>query len=152
MKKLFFLAICLISINFVQAQCSHAQKAAAKSCVGSASISEAALKAAAADPSIEKKECKESGKVCFVRKTVDEAGVASTTEVRFDESTSTFVNQMPELEAASAGKAEGGAKAKSCCKGGAAKACCKGGAKSCSKGSASATKVERTSAEPAPNE
>ena len=125
MKKLVFFSLFFLAVGYLSAQCSHGS-AAAKSCSNGQKASEAALKAAAADPNIEKRVCEGSGMVCFKRKSVDAAtGTVSYADVKFDEGTATFVN----IAGCSAGS-------KTCCKAGASsgKACCKGGAaKSCSK-------------------
>ena len=97
--------------------CSHGSKTAqANNCL---KPSEAALKAASLDPSIETKTCKETKGICFVKKTTDAQGMVSTEQVRFDEATAQFVS----ITEATTGKAC--TPSKSCCAKGSAKACCK---------------------------
>ncbi len=137
MKNLILFAALFFVGGMVEmnAQCSHAK--AASSCTSkSASVSEAALKAAEMDPSIEKKVCEKSGKVSFYRNTKDESGASVSTQVMYDEGKATFVNYS-----ADANQAPAAGSAKACCSGKAAKACCssKKGAKSCS-----GTKAENT--------
>lgn len=106
--------------------CSHGSKTVeAKSCV---KPSEAALKAASLDASIETKVCEKSGSVCFLKKTTDAQGNVSKSEVKYDEATAQFVS-IPENEATagSEGKVKSCSKSKACCAKGSAsgKACCK---------------------------
>ncbi len=129
MKQLF-LALFLIfglTISNLSAQCKHSAAATEKSCSKTASVSEAALKAAAADATIEKKVCEKSGCVSFQRKSVDANGTASYTAVQYDEAKAMFVDMPTEAKS----------EVKACCKAGASKSCCKGKGKSCSKGTAS---------------
>ncbi len=131
MKNLILVAALFFVGGMVEmnAQCSHA-KAASTSCSSkSASVSEAALKAADADPTIEKKVCEKSGKVSFYRTTKDESGASVSTQVTYDEGKAMFVNYSADANAAPAAGTS-----KACCSGKAAKACCssKKGAKSCS--------------------
>jgi hypothetical protein len=117
-KLLFFIGFGLfLGATTLSAQnCSHAQKTGANSCAKSASTcskpSDAALKAAAADASIETKVCETSGSVCFKRKAVDAStGAVSYTDLKYDEATASFVNLPAESS-----------KAKACCAG--KKTCC----------------------------
>lgn len=148
MKKLLFVFgfLFTLSLAAVNAQSCQGSAAAGKSCCAGK-----VAKAAAADPSIEKR-MNDQGAVSYVRKETDQQGNVKFVSVRYDEGTNTFVNEAPKSLSADAkagmvkkeGKAcAGGAEGKACCKGGAAsttatetKACCKGGAaagKSCAK-------------------
>ncbi len=123
MKKLIictFLGL-FLSANYSFAQCTHASKSAeAKTCV---KPSEAALKAAAKDPNIETKVCENSGSVCFKRKSVAADGTASVEDVRYDETTASFVA----IPSASGAEKKSCSSSKACCAKGSAsgKACCK---------------------------
>ncbi len=102
-----------------QAQsCCAGKKGTASTCVAP---SEAATKAAAADPSIEKRVNAENGMVCFVRKAVAADGSVAFTDVSFDAAAGKFVNTAP---AASCAKPAANTAAASCAKPGAA--CCAG--------------------------
>ncbi|MBK9107551.1 MAG: hypothetical protein IPM92_04000 [Saprospiraceae bacterium] len=148
MKKLVLFVVfgLFMATNYSVAQCSHAAKTAeTKQCV---KPSEAALKAASMDASIETKVCENSGAVCFKKKTVGADGVASYAEVKFDESTAQFV-AIPAGDASMENASTKKSCAKACCaKGGSGKACC-----SKSKGTASATNSENVApAQPAKSE
>ncbi|MBK8955180.1 MAG: hypothetical protein IPM34_06440 [Saprospiraceae bacterium] len=138
MKKLvLFVAFGLfLSAQSAVAQCSHAAKSAeAKQCV---KPSEAALKAASLDASIETKVCEKSGSVCFMKKTTAEDGTSTSTEVRFDEATAQFV-AIPAADASMDASTAKKSCAKACCaKGKSGKACCASKAK----GTASTTNSE----------
>ncbi len=125
--------------------CSHASKASAKTCV---KPSEAALKAASMDATIETKVCEKSGKVCFLKKSTDAEGNVASAEVMYDEATAQFVSLPAESDAtteAAAGAVKSCSKSKACCSKGSksGKACCK------SKGTASVSAPEN--AAPAQN-
>ena len=85
MKKLFlFLTFGLLfTVAQSNAQSCCKKGSASKQCVKPSDMSEAAIKAADADPSIEKKVCAESGKVCFMKKSAD----GTSTAVTYDEAT-----------------------------------------------------------------
>jgi hypothetical protein len=101
--------------------CSHGSKtASANSCV---KPSEAALKAASLDPSIEQKTCKGSKGICFVKKTTDAQGMVSTEPVMYDEAKAQFVSISEGNASSKTGKSCSASKA--CCAKGAGKACCK---------------------------
>ena len=122
MKKLLLLigfGLFAYSASLSAQTCSHANKTAeAKTCV---KPSEAALKAASMDASIETKVCEKSGKVCFLKKTTDAQGATTSTEVRYDEAQAQFVS-ITDAD----GKPKTCSSAKACCaKGGKGKACCK---------------------------
>ncbi len=144
MKKLIvFIGFGLFALagNGYAQTCNHGSKTAeAKTC---AKPSEAALKAASLDPTIETKTCKD-GSVCFVRKTTDASGVAITTQLTYDEAKAQFV-AMTDAEA-TPGSAKNGkacSASKACCAKGAAsgKACCK------AKGTAAVTAPENAAPE-----
>ncbi|MCS6929558.1 MAG: hypothetical protein NZM43_08695 [Saprospiraceae bacterium] len=87
----------------------------------------AAAKAAAADPTIEKR-IADDGAVSYVRRETDAQGNVRFVSVRFDEATNTFVNVAPPSVSASA--TEG--LTKKACSAEAAKACAgQSGAKAC---------------------
>ncbi|MBK8449245.1 MAG: hypothetical protein WAR77_02660 [Saprospiraceae bacterium] len=133
MKKLILFigfGLFLTSQNTFAQTCAHGTKSAdAKSCV---KPTEAALKAAKMDASIETKVCEKSGSVCFIRKSVGADGASTSTEVKYDEATASFVN-IPAGSGSGNGKSCSSSKA--CCAKGSAsgKACCK------SKGTAAVT-------------
>jgi hypothetical protein len=134
-KVLFLLFFAALSVATVNAQCS------ASTAVPSCCMAKAA-KAASADASLEMRKS-DDGAVSYVRKETDAAGAVKFVSVKFDESSSSFVNVAPksmtETEKASMTK-------KSCAAGASSekKACCAGGAnKSCSKASTTAVKVEQ---------
>lgn len=102
-----------------------------------AGVSDAASKAAAADPSIEKRVNAESGAVSYVRK-VSNNGAVSFADVRFDDAVGKFVNLTPE-EAAK-------------CAAGQKPACCAGkaNAASCSKGASGEAAAPATKSDEKP--
>jgi hypothetical protein len=142
MKKLIvFIGFGLFALagNGYAQTCNHGAKSAeAKTCV---KPSEAALKAASLDPTIETKTCKD-GSVCFIRTTKDAQGVASTTQLMYDEAKAEFVS-MPEGGMGGAGNGKACSASKACCAKGAAsgKACCK------AKGTAAVTAPENAAPE-----
>ena len=137
MKKLvlfFGLSMLFVSANAIAQSCSHGSKSAeAKSCV---KPSEAAMKAASMDASIETKVCEKSGSVCFLKKSTDASGNVSKSEVRYDEASAQFVALSTEADA-SAKSGKSCSSSKACCSKGAkaGKACC------ASKGTASTGQV-----------
>jgi hypothetical protein len=104
--------------------CSHGSKSAqAKKCE---KPSEAALKAASLDPTIETKVCEKGGYACFMKTTTDAQGNVTKSEVKYDEAKAQFVSiSDADMKDAKNGKACSMSKA--CCAKGAAngKACCK---------------------------
>ena len=131
MKKaiLFFVFLFVAALATSNAQCA-ASAGAQKSCCAS-KIS----KAAAADPSIEKRMA-DNGAVSYVRKETDAQGAVKFVSVQFDEATSAFVNVAPKTATADV-KEEGMVK-KSCSAGAGSGKACAGGASSgkscCAKG------------------
>ncbi|MEP7195690.1 MAG: hypothetical protein ABI851_04175 [Saprospiraceae bacterium] len=129
MKNLIFVLTlsCAFSIVSLNAQtCSHAKKGTQASCTagsGDQAYITAASEAATKDASIEKRSCKESGKVCFFKNTKDDQGKTVSSEVMYDQGTASFVSAVSSTDAGSK---------KACCAG-SKKACCAKGAKSCSK-------------------
>lgn len=144
MKKLLFVFGFLFTMSLVAVNAQSCASAGKACCAGKVA------KAAAADPSIEKRVA-DNGVVSYVRKETDAQGAVKFVSVRYDEPTNAFVNEAPKSLSADAkegmvkkeGKAcaGGAAEGKACCKGGAAstkacaggaaaegKACCKGGA------------------------
>jgi len=125
MKKAFlFLVFSFVfGLGVANAQsCQGAAATAPKSCCASKS---AAAKAAAADPSIEKRVA-EDGTVSYVRKEADAQGNARFVSVRFDEETKTFVNVAPQTATTTEGmtkKSCSAEEAKACAGHGGAKAC-----------------------------
>jgi len=137
MKKLFFFAafLCAASLTTVNAQCTKSAKAGAKTAC-CAKTKAATAKAVSADASIEKRVCATSGKESYFRnETCATSGKITSTEVKFDAATSTFVNVSPARGDMPA--AENTSTKKACSS---SKASCK---KKCSKGAKSAktTKV-----------
>ena len=125
MKKaiLFFLFTFALGAFAASAQCSGAAKAG-KSCCASK-----IAKAAAADPSIEKRTSDE-GTVAYVRKEADAQGNVKFVSLQFDEESNAFVNAAPKMAASDK---EGMTKKSAACGSSSAKkACCAGKAgKSC---------------------
>jgi hypothetical protein len=123
MKKLILFigfGIFVFAGNTNAQTCAHGKSAEAKVCT---KPTEAAIKAASMDPSIETKTCKTSGSVCFVKKTTDAQGNVATAEVKYDEATAQFVS----ITEANAGTVKSCSTSKACCAKGAknGKACCK---------------------------
>lgn len=137
MKKVFFVFGFLFAFGIaaVNAQCSGA----AASSEGKSCCAGKVAKAAAADPSIEKR-VSDNGEVSYVRKETDQQGSVKFVSVKFDEGAGTFVNVAPKTLSADAKtgmvKKEGKA-----CAAGEGKACCKSGtaAAACNKGTADKT-------------
>jgi hypothetical protein len=116
MKKLFFLAVffSLSAMISVQAQCSHAKKAAETEKVTCTKT--AAAEAASLDASVEKRVCPTSGKVSYVRKNVcSTSGKVSYADVEYCTKSGKFINVSPSAKekAASCSKSAGAAKATS---------------------------------------
>ncbi len=126
-KAIFFFAFTFVLGAFAaNAQCSGASASTApKSCCASK-----IAKAAAADPSIEKRQS-DDGSVAYVRKEADAQGNVKFVSVQFDEAANTFVNVAPtSLTTNNSDMTKKTAKA---CAGGASegKACCKSKATGC---------------------
>jgi len=121
-KAIFFFAFTFVLGTFAaNAQCSGASAGnAPKSCCASK-----IAKAAAADPSIEKRQS-DDGAVAYVRKEADAQGNVMFVSVQFDEAASTFVNVAP--SPLTTDKTDMTKKTAKACAGGASegKACCKG--------------------------
>jgi hypothetical protein len=121
-KAIFFFAFTFVLGAFA---------ANAQSCCSKAgSCAEKISKAAAADPSIEKRQS-DDGIVAYVRKEADAQGNVKFVNVKFDEVANTFVNVAPATMVAD--KTEMTKKSASCTSS-EKKACCAGGAaqgKSC---------------------
>jgi hypothetical protein len=95
-KVIFFFSFFLVmGIAAANAQCAGAS--AGKSCCASK-----VAKAAAADPSIEKR-MSDDGAVSYVRKESDAQGNVRFVSVQFDEASSSFVNVAPKSATASTG-------------------------------------------------
>lgn len=144
MKKLFFLSVFVLCAGLVSAQdassttkksCSKtcAKKCASKTASASAdsetkvaSAEKAAEIAASQDENIEKKVCSVTGNVSYYMKsTCEHSGAVKMTEVKFDESSKSFVS-LDETSVMSAEKKadlEKKSKAKTCSKAG-SKSCC----------------------------
>ena len=122
-KAIFFFAFTFVLGAFAaNAQCSGAAKAG-KSCCASK-----IAKAAASDPSIEKRQS-DDGTVAFVRKEADAQGNVKFVSVQFDEASNAFVNAAPKMLVADK---EGMTKKSAACGTSEKKACCAGkSAKSC---------------------
>lgn len=127
MKKLFFLiAFGIFSVAMANAQ----------SCSGGANkacCANKVAKAAAADPSIEKRTA-EDGSVSYVRREADATGNVQFVSVKFDETANAFVNVAPAAvsgteKASMTKKSCSAGEKKACCAGGEKKACCAGGEK-----------------------
>jgi hypothetical protein len=142
-KAIFFFAFTFVLGTFA----TNAQSCAA---AGKSCCANKVAKAAAADPSIEKRQA-EDGSVAYVRKQADAQGNVQFVSVQFDEASNAFVNVAPKALVTDAGMTKKTAscsaaspEAKACAGGAAAGKACAGGAaagKSCcaSKGEASAT-------------
>lgn len=123
----FFLSVGIAAAN---AQACHAAAGAGKSCCASKAAS-----AAAADPTIEKRQA-DDGTLSYVRKEADQQGNVRFVSVKFDEGQNSFVNMAPPKTAtveATAGTTKKAAactaeEKKACAKSG--KACCAGKAAS----------------------
>ncbi len=120
-KAIFFFAFTFVLGTFAaNAQCSSASAGTApKSCCAIK-----IAKAAAADPSIEKRQS-DDGAVAYVRKEADAQGNVMFVSVQFDEAANSFVNVAPmSLTTDKSAMTKKTAKA---CAGGAteSKACCK---------------------------
>ncbi len=137
MKKLLFLAAFMgvFSLGSVAAQ-SCATKSADKACCAGKPCAATKMAAAAkADATIEAR-LDPNGSTSYVRKENGENGTVRLVDVKFDESTSKFVNVAPgaaNVNAAPAGMVKKEATCapakKACCAGGANKSCAKGEAK-----------------------
>jgi hypothetical protein len=132
MKKalLFFAFVFAFSLASANAQSCSAAASSGKSCCAGK-----VAKAAAADPSIEKRMA-DDGTVAYVRKEADAQGNVKFVSVQFDETANAFVNVAPktisaEEKAACTKKAAAcsASEKKACAGAGAGKACCKSGEK-----------------------
>jgi hypothetical protein len=137
MKKVLFVFGFLFSLSIAAVNAQSCQGSAAAG-EGKACCAGKVAKAAASDPSIEKRVA-DTGEVSYVRKETDAQGSVKFVSVKFDEGTNTFVNVAPKTLSADAkagmvkkeGKACAAGEGKACCKGGSAegKACNKTAAK-----------------------
>jgi len=126
-KAIFFFAFTFVLGTFAaNAQCSGASAGTApKSCCANK-----IAKAAAADPSIEKRQS-DDGSVAYVRKEADAQGNVMFVSVNFDEAANTFVNVAPaalttdksDMTKKTAKACAGTSEGKACCKGKTAAAC-----------------------------
>lgn len=126
-KAIFFFAFTFVLGTFAaNAQCSSASAGTApKSCCASK-----IAKAAASDPSIEKRQS-DDGSVAYVRKEADAQGNVQFVSVKFDEAANTFVNVAPtsltttntEMTKKTAKACAATSEGKACCKGKSAAAC-----------------------------
>jgi Tfp pilus assembly protein FimT len=119
MKKAIFLFSFLFAVGIAAAS--------AQSCPGGhdnkSCCSAKASKAAATDPTIEKRKA-DDGTVAFVRKTTDAQGNAQFVSVQYDEASNAFVNVAPKTISAG-DKAACTKKTAACCAGAKdGKACC----------------------------
>lgn len=123
-KAIFFFAFTFVFGAFAaNAQSCHAAAGEGKACCANK-----AAKAAAADPSIEKRQA-EDGSIAYVRKEADTQGNVKFVSVKYDEVSNAFVNVAPgmtvtdktEMTKKSCSAAASG---KACCAGGEGKACC----------------------------
>lgn len=161
MKKiifsLFFLSMMVVGAQAQKASCAksctksaatsaHCQeKAPSAASTASFNNSDAAMKVASMDASIESRKDAATGNTYYVRKeTCAHSGTVSYVDVAFDANTNTFVNVSPVKAAGSAGGSGCGSKAtsasgKACCATGASagKSCCAG------KGAAASKNVEK---------
>jgi hypothetical protein len=139
-KVIFFFSFFLVmGIAAANAQCTSAS--AGKSCCSSK-----VAKAAAADPTIEKRMA-DDGIVSYVRKEADAQGNVKFVSVQFDEASNAFVNVAPKTATASTTNTNEMVKKEASCTAAEKKACA-GGAKegkSCcaSKTAASCEKKEQ---------
>lgn len=136
-KAIFFFAFTFVLGTFAaNAQsCSAAAGTGTKSCCAGK-----VAKAAAADPSIEKRQA-EDGSVAYVRKEADAQGNVKFVSVQFDEATNAFVNVAPKT--LTTDKSE---MTKKSCSAEGTKACCAGGAaqgKSCCANKAASSCTEK---------
>jgi hypothetical protein len=93
MKK----AIFLFAFTFVLgAFAANAQSCCSKAGANKAACGEKISKAAAADPSIEKRQS-DDGSVAYVRKEADAQGNVKFASVQFDEASNAFVNVAPKV-------------------------------------------------------
>ncbi len=126
-KAIFFFAFTFVLGTFAaNAQCSGASAGTgSKSCCASK-----IAKAAAADPSIEKRQS-DDGAVAYVRKEADAQGNVMFVSVQFDETANSFVNVAPaslttdktDMTKKTAKACAGAGEGKACCKGKTAAAC-----------------------------
>lgn len=123
-KAIFFFAFTFLLGAFA----ANAQSC----CANKSACANKVAKAAAADPSIEKRQA-EDGSVAYVRKEADAQGNVKFVSVQFDEASSTFVNVAPKMTVTDktemTKKSCSASEAKACAGGasaGAGKACCAG--------------------------
>ena len=129
MKKLFFLLplFLLLSVAVVNAQSCCAHKAVGASCANKSASASPETKmstAAAADPTIEKRQA-DDGTVSYVRKEADQQGNVRFVNLQYDEASNTFV-AAPAKTMTAEDKTGAVKKGAACCAGGtgAKKACC----------------------------
>jgi hypothetical protein len=122
MKKVYLLLAFFFALGLAtaQAQSCSAGASASKACCASK-----VAKAAAADPSIEKRMA-DDGTVSYVRKEADTQGNVQFVSVQYDEASNAFVNVAP--KSLNAGeKSTMTKKTASCAAGAGKKACCASG-------------------------
>jgi hypothetical protein len=138
MKKalLFFVFSFVLGAFAANAQSCHGSAAAGKSC-----CADKAAKAAAADPSIEKRS-NDDGSVAYVRKEADAQGNVQFVSVKYDETANAFVGTAPavtdktSMTKKTASCTASASSGKACCAGKTAEA-----GKSCAGSSASSGKA-----------
>jgi hypothetical protein len=91
-KAIFFFAFTFVLGAFA----ANAQSCCSKAGAKASSCTEKISKAAAADPSIEKRQS-DDGSVAYVRKEADAQGNVKFVSVQFDETANTFVNVAPKM-------------------------------------------------------
>lgn len=131
-KAIFFFAFTFVLGTFA----ANAQSCCAKA-GGNKVCAEKISKAAAADPSIEKR-VSDDGMVSYVRKEADAQGNVMFASVQYDEATNAFVNVAPKIQVTD--KADmtkkttscSASEKKACAGGGQGKACCANKSASCS--------------------
>ncbi|MEO6039828.1 MAG: hypothetical protein ABIQ93_15545 [Saprospiraceae bacterium] len=118
----FFLAAGIATAN---AQACHASAGTGKSCCANKAAS-----AAAADPTIEKRQA-DDGTMSYVRKEADQQGNVRFVSVQFDETQNGFVNVAPPATATAAETSGMTKKEATACGAGEKKACCAKSGKAC---------------------
>ena len=100
MKKLFFFAAFLIAASLTTVNAQSCSKTAGTKSACCAKTAKATATAMSNDASIEKRVCAESGSVAYFRnEKCAVSGKVTSTEVKLDEKTGTFVNVSPERAA-----------------------------------------------------
>lgn len=126
MKKLLFLATFFFAVGIAT---SNAQSCSGTASAGKSCCASKMAKAAAADPTIEKRVA-DNGTVSYVRKETDATGMVAFVSVQYDEAQNAFVNVAPKSAAqTTAGTDITPAAAPKACAGGEKKACCASGQK-----------------------